>query len=142
MVQYNQPITFGPGSAAQELTSNGFSFEDNGPYSWTIAPVAEIDVQLPMPREAVTLELTATPFTHEERVRAQQVFIYLNGLFQGFCTMTENGTKSFPIQRTAFSPRASRLTFVIPTAVSPKKAGLGPDARELGIAISSLTFVV
>ena len=142
MLQYNQPITFGPGGAAQELNPVGISFDDNGPFSWTIAQVAELDVQLPIPRDSVALELTATPFTHEDRIKSQQVFIYLNGLFQGFCTLSQNETKSFPILRSAFSPRVSRLTFVLPTAASPKRMGIGEDMRELGMALTSLIFVI
>ncbi len=140
MLQFNEPITFGPSGSARELNPTGISFEDSGPYSWTIAPVAEIEIQLPLARETITLEVNATPFTPENTIASQQVFIYLNGLFQGFCSMDKREKKSITITRAALSTRPSKLTFVIPTAASPKSVGIGPDIRELGLALNTITF--
>ena len=142
MLQFNEPITFGPAGTAKELKPSGLSFDDAGPYSWTIAPMADLEVQLPIARDTISLEINATPFTPEGNISLQQVFVYLNGLFQGFCALEKHETRSIPIVRSALTTRASRLTFVIPTAASPKSIGVGDDIRELGLALNSLTFVV
>jgi|SRR6185437_4105033 len=141
MLQFNEPITFGPAGSARDLNPTGISFEDSGAYSWTIAPVADLEVQLPLARETIKLEVNAMPFTPENTIVSQQVFIYLNGLFQGFCSMERREKKSIALTRSALTTRPSRLTFVIPTAASPKSIGIGPDIRELGLALNTLTFV-
>jgi hypothetical protein len=47
----------------------------------------------------------------------------------------------FPIGDVPLTDGWLRLTFAIATAVSPESLGLGPDARKLGIAMSTLQLM-
>src|SRR6185437_5754433 len=142
MVHFNEPITFGPSGSARELNPTGISFRDAGPNSWTTAQVVEIEVQLPITSDPITLEMNAAPFLAESgNIASQQVFIYLNGVFQGYCSLEKREKKSIRLTRRPKTDGSSKLTFVIPTAASPKSVGIGPDVRELGLALNSITFV-
>ena len=141
MLQYNQPITFGRNGLARQCEPHGFSFEEDGAFSWTVDQLAHLELRLPIPRSDVVLEVQARPFIHETEIPYQQVYFYLNGLFQGFATFRSERTATFHLLRSAFSPRGNRLSFVLPTAKSPEQAGLSSDVRVLGLALSAVTFV-
>jgi len=139
-VNYNEPITFGRNGTATTLNCEGIDFNDAGRESWTVLPVAEMDVQLPFARQDVSIELEASPFLVEGRVLFQNVFIFLGGLFVGFYVLRGHGLRSFPVNRSVVSGRSTRLALVIPTAVSPNVLGLSEDQRELGMFLGSITF--
>lgn len=138
-INYNEPITFGRGGSAMTMNCEGIDFSDNGE-SWTSAPVAEMDIQLPFARQDVVVELTASPFLVPDVIPAQNVFIFLGGLFVGFYILKGHMTRSFPVNRSVVSGRATRLSLVIPTAVSPHALRMSEDLRELGIYLTSITF--
>lgn len=139
-INYNEPITFGSTGSAASLNCEGIDFSDEGGRSWTVAPVAELDIQLPFARQDVVLELEATPFLVPELVLAQNVFIFLGGLFVGYYTLKGHAVRTFPVNRSVVSGRATRLALVIPTATSPHALELSEDLRELGIYLTSITF--
>jgi hypothetical protein len=139
-VNYNEPITFGRQGSASALNCEGIDFSESGSQSWTCAPVAELDVQLPFARQDVTVELDASPFLVPDFVSAQNVFIYLGGLFVGFYILRGHMIRSFPVNRSVVSGRATRLALVIPTAISPNALHMSEDLRELGIYLSTITF--
>jgi hypothetical protein len=68
------------------------------------------------------------------------LFVYVNGLFQGFHTFRGTTTMAIPIRRHAITSRSTRIQFVLPTAVSPNSLGLSADLRELGLAITEMRF--
>jgi len=139
-VNYNEPITFGRGGNATKLNCAGISFTEDEGRSWTLAPVAELDVQLPFARRDVMLEVEASPFLVPDILTAQNVFVFLGGLFVGYYTLTGHTVRSFPINRGLVSGRTMRLTLVMPAATSPHALGLGEDLRQLGIYLTSITF--
>jgi len=139
-ISYNEPITFGRRGSAQYLNSSGIDFSEDGSLSWTCAPVAELDIQLPFARQEIFLQIEATPFLIPDVVSVQDIFIFMGGLFAGFCKLSGHDVRTFPLNRTAISGRAARLSLVIPTAVSPKSLRMGEDMRELGIYLTSITF--
>jgi hypothetical protein len=138
-VNYNEPITFGRQGNALTLNCEGIDFSDET-QSWTIAPLAELDVQLPFARQDVLIQLDASPFTVVDVISVQNVFIYLGGLFVGFINFTGHAIRSFPVNRSVVSGRATRLSLVIPTATSPKALHMSEDLRQLGIYLASITF--
>jgi hypothetical protein len=142
MVAYAKPITFGRYGTAKDLLCTGIDFSEEGDHSWTSAPVAELDIQLPPARHAVILQLDAAPFIIPERVTAQTVFVYMGGLFVGFCKFATNEVRSLSIQPNALTSRVSRLSLVMPTAISPMSLGISDDERELGIRLTSIIFNV
>jgi hypothetical protein len=139
LITYNKPVTFGRNGTARNLNCTGIDFfEEN--QSWTSAPVAELDIQLPFAQQDVVFELDATPFVIPEVVAAQKVFIFVGGMFVGYCSLTDHDLRTFPVNRNVISGRAARLSLVIPTATSPSSLRMGEDVRELGICLFSITF--
>jgi hypothetical protein len=139
-INYNEPITFGSGGNAVGLNCSGIDFSEDGGRSWTRAPVAELDVQLPFARQDVEVEMNASPFLVPDVLSAQNVFIFLGGLFVGYLTLTAHVIRSFPVNRGVVSGRSTRLSLVIPTATSPHELRLSEDLRQLGIYLTSITF--
>jgi hypothetical protein len=139
-LNYNEPITFGCNGNAVGLNCDGIDFSEDGGRSWTRAPVAELDIQLPFARQDVVIELEASPFLVPDVLAAQNVFIFLGGLFVGYYTLKGHIVRSFPVNRSVVSGRATRLSLAIPTATSPRALNLSEDLRELGIYLTSITF--
>jgi hypothetical protein len=139
-IGYNEPITFGHFGTAKSLNCTGIDFLEDGDRSWTCAPVAELDIQLPFARQDIALELDAAPFVIPDIVPSQKAFIFVGGLFVGFCTFAAHAVKVFPINRGIISGRVTRLSFVIPNAVSPHSLSMSEDTRELGICLHSIVF--
>ena len=139
-INLNDVITFGRRGLAGSLKSRGIDFEEADSHSWTIAPVAELEIELPFARQNIFFQIEATPFTVANLVEFQQVFLFVGGLFTGFFNLYGFVSKSFPVSRSALSGRETRVTLVIPTAISPMRLKLGHDERELGIYISSMVF--
>jgi hypothetical protein len=137
---YNEPITFGRDGSAKEFHASGVDFSEDGPQSWTVAPVAEFDLQFPFSRHDIVMELEASPFVVPDLVATQQTFIYVGGLFVGFLNIRGHAIRSFPLARSAVSGRTVRLSLVIPTAVSPATLCMSDDARELGLRLTFLVF--
>jgi hypothetical protein len=139
-VSYNEPITFGRNGSAVSLNCTGIDFSEDGACSWTCAPVAEMDIQLPFARQDVAIHLEASPFLEQGLVNAQKLFIFLGGMFVGYQIFKGHAIRSFPVNRNVVSGRATRLSFVIPDATSPHDLNLSSDRRELGIYLTSITF--
>src|ERR1700732_663379 len=102
---YNVPITFGANGTAQGLNCNGIDFSDGGDQSWTSAPVAELDILLPPARQDIMVRIDASPFLIPDVVLAQQVFIFIGGLFVGFHTLRGHQVMEFPLARGIVSGR-------------------------------------
>jgi hypothetical protein len=139
-ISYNEPVTFGRHGTAISLNCTGIDFLEEGSQSWTTAPVAELDIQLPFARQDVVFELVASPFLVPGIVPAQKVFIFMSGTFIGYCVLTDHGGRTFPVHRSIVSGRVTRLSLVIPTATSPNSLHTGEDIRDLGICLNSITF--
>jgi hypothetical protein len=140
VITYNEPVTFGRYGTAKSLNCTGIDFLEDGNQAWTDAPVAELDIQLPFARQDVVFELDATPFIIPDLVTAQKVFIFVGGMFVGYCAFKEHEVRTFPVNRNVISGRAARLSLVIPTATSPISLRIGEDLRELGICLNSISF--
>ena len=136
------PITFGSAGTAKSLDCVGIDFSEGGSQSWTIAPAAELDIQLPLARQDVVVELEAAPFVIPDFVSAQNVFIFIGGLFVGFWTLTGYHARAFPVHRSVLSGRPTRMSLVIPTAASPSDLSLSEDVRYLGIYLTSIAFKI
>ncbi len=139
-ISYNEPITFGRNGSAKQLNCSGIDFTEDGVQSWTCAHVAELDIQLPFARQDIVLRIEASPFLVPEQIAGQDVFIFMGGMFAGFCKLSGHGTKTFPLSRSTVSGRLARLALVIPTAASPRSLQLSQDERELGIYLTTITF--
>jgi hypothetical protein len=139
-ISYNVPITFGRNGTAKGLNSTGIDFSEDSTQSWTSAPLAELDIQLPPARQDVVVQIEASPFLVANIVSSQQVFIFMGGIFVGFCKLTGHDVKTFPVARTIISGRSSRMSLVLPNATSPSASLLSEDMRELGIYLNTIVF--
>lgn len=139
-ISYNEPITFGASGTAASLNCTGIDLSEDGYQSWTNAPVAELEIQLPIARQEVLLQVNASPFLIPEIIVSQSVFIFMGGFFVGFSPFVVPAVREFSIARNLISGRSMRLSLVIPTAKSPKSLNISADLRELGICLHSLVF--
>jgi hypothetical protein len=139
-LSYNAPITFGRDGSALSLNCDGIDFSEDEGRSWTQAPLAELDIQLPFARQDIAIELEATPFLVPEILSVQKVFIFLGGQFVGYYALKGHAIRSFQVNRSLVSGRSVRLSLVIPDATSPHSLGLSDDRRELGIYLTTITF--
>ena len=84
--------------------------------------------------------MRASPFLSEEAyLTHQDVWIYVNGFFMQLCKLRRAAEITFSIPREQLSMRGNQLTFLIPSASSPKALGLGSDIRQLGLAVSRVS---
>jgi len=144
ILKLNEAVTFGKDGSIREMDPYGFDLSEPG-MSWTQDEVAGFSVTLggTVPLDAMLrLNITGRPFIQLERIERQQFFVFINGLFVGFRTLTTAAEVHFPLPRNALSPRGVRVEFVIPTASSPKSLGLSEDIRRLGIALSSVSLTL
>lgn len=139
-LSYNVPITFGRNGMARTLNCTGIDFSESGVQSWTNAPLAELEIQLPPARQEVLVQIEASPFLIPDVIAAQQVFIFLGGLFIGFRKLTGHGIQAFPVDRSIISGRPLRMALVLPNATAPNSALASGDVRELGIYLTSIVF--
>jgi hypothetical protein len=139
-ISLNEPITFGRNGTATDLKCSGVDFSEDGHRSWTSAPVADFDLQLPFSKGDLLLRLEATPFLIPDVVPVQNVFVFCGGFFVGYCSLLGHAVRTFPLSRNVISARTIRLSLVIPTAVSPDTLHISDDKRELGIYLSSIVF--
>ena len=139
-ISYNTPVTFGRNGSAKALNCTGIDFSEEGTQSWTSAPLAEMDIQLPPARQEAVIQIEATPYLVPDLIKAQQVFIYLGGMFVGFSIFTSYGTQAFPVNRNIISGRPIRLALALPNAMAPSAAMQSEDMRQLGIYLRSIVF--
>lgn len=92
-------------------------------------------------RPNLKLRLAVYPFLGGDKIAAQQMFVYLNGIHLGFADIGKSEVVEFPVPRMAISPRGCQLSMVIPTSATPSSLGLSNDIRRLGVAISSAVLV-
>lgn len=142
ILQYNEAITFGKSGSFAQLSPIGFDLSEAGPLSWTVQQSCEFQASLSIPRQDIAFFINATPFQVPNSASAQSLFIYVNGLFQGFHTFRGSSVVEIPIRRHAITSRSTRIQFVLPNAVSPNSLGISGDLRELGLAITEMRFDV
>jgi hypothetical protein len=99
-----------------------------------------MDVQLPPARQNVLMQVEASPFLIPEFLTAQQVFVYLGGLFIGFYRFKAYDVKTFLVSRSILSGRPNRLSLVMPNAASPSASLVNGDVRELGLYLEAIVF--
>jgi hypothetical protein len=142
-LRLNEPITFGKTGSVREMDPHGFDLSEVG-YSWTQEEVAGFSAVMgSVPPDAnLRLHLNARPFTQAGHIDKQQFFLFVNGLFIGFRSLTVGEAVEFALPRNALSPRGLRFEFAIPTASSPKSMGISQDIRKLGIAIAEISISI
>jgi hypothetical protein len=95
---------------------------------------------VPLLQRNLRLTIQVFPYLPEGSwVTRQDCWVHLNGLLVHFCSVTAPSDIELTIPREIINPRANRLSFVLPNAVSPSELRLGDDLRQLGLAFVKLS---
>jgi len=139
-LKLNEPVTFGKSGSIRDMDPYGFDLSEHG-ISWTQDELAGFSASVagPVPLDAILcLTVTARPFIQPGKIEHQQLFVFVNGLFVSFRTLTAAEDMEFVLPSNAFASRGLCVEFVIPTASSPKSLGISQDIRKLGIAVTAV----
>jgi hypothetical protein len=139
-LKLNEPMTFGKNGSIRKMEPYGFDLSEES-YSWTQDEVAGFSVAFAgtvPPDATLRLHVAARPFIQAGYIDRQQFFVFVNGVYSGFRTLSTAEEMDFFPPRNALSHRGLHIEFVIPTASSPKSAGISQDIRKLGIALEQL----
>src|ERR1700683_1246989 len=142
-LKLSDAITFGRSGQIRGLDPYGFDLSEDS-MSWTQEEVAGFSASMAaLPSEPVLrLVIGATPFIYAGHVARQQFFLFINGLYIGFRTLTVPEKVEFILPRNVVTARGLRFELVIPTAASPKSLGISNDVRKLGIAVSEIILTI
>jgi hypothetical protein len=115
--------------------------EQEPTHRWTVGPEAALHVSLPSrDSDLRRIRLNATAFAPDDKPQRVQVLVDARNVAD---LKVEGGRWSdYDIDLGApLGPGEHEIVFRLPDAHSPKSAGLGDDARALGIALASLSFL-
>jgi hypothetical protein len=139
VLDFNSGIDFGPKGNLKEFSPAGFSANADQVSTWSEKPFVELNFRVPPLRRDLKITIQVFPFLPEgSSVTKQDCWVHVNGLLVHFCAVAAPSEISFMVSREIISPRANRLSFVLPNAVSPSDLQLGDDLRKLGLAFVKL----
>jgi len=140
VLDFNTGIDFGLTGNLQEFSPAGFSPRPDKVSTWSEKPFVELNFRVPPLRRDLGITVQVFPFLPTGApVTKQDCWVYVNGLMMHFCAVTAPSEITFTVSREIVSPRANRLSFVLPNAISPGELNLGDDLRKLGLAFVKLS---
>jgi hypothetical protein len=140
VLDFNTGIDFGSTGNLKEFSPAGFSSMPDKVSTWSEKPFLELNFRVPPLRRDLGIKLQVFPFLPEgTALTKQDCWVYVNGLMVHFCSVTAPTEIAFTVSREIISPRANRLSFVLPNAISPSELYLGDDLRQLGLAFVKLS---
>ena len=140
VLDFNTGIDFGQTGNLREFSPVGFSPRPDKVSTWSEKPFVELNFRVPPLRRDLGITVQVFPFLPEgTQITKQDCWVYVNGLLVHFCFVTAPSEISFTVSREIISPRANRLSFVLPNAVSPSELYLGDDLRRLALAFVKLS---
>jgi hypothetical protein len=140
VLDFNTGIDFGLTGNLKEFSPAGFSPRPDKVSTWSERPFVELNFRVPPLRRDLGITVQVFPFLPEGApVTKQDCWVYVNGLMVHFCSVNAPTEIAFTVSREIISPRANRLSFVLPNAVSPSELHLGDDLRKLGLAFVKLS---
>ena len=140
VLDFNTGIDFGLTGNLKEFSPAGFSPRPDKVSTWSEKPFVELNFRVPPLRRDLGITVQVFPFLPEGApVTKQDCWVYVNGLMVHFCSVNAPTEIAFTVSREIISPRANRLSFVLPNAVSPSELHLGDDLRKLGLAFVKLS---
>ena len=140
VLDFNTGIDFGPTGNLKEFSPVGLSPSPDKVSTWSEKPFVELNFRVPPLRRDLGMTVQVFPFLPEgTQITKQDCWVYVNGLMVHFCSVTAPSEIAFTVSREIVSPRANRLSFVLPNAASPSELNLGDDLRKLGLAFVKLS---
>jgi hypothetical protein len=132
-------IDFGAAGNLREFEPVGFSATSDAVSTWSEAGTAQILFRLAPARGDLAFTIELFPYLGEGKIAQQSCWVFFNGLFVHYEGVRAPIEMRFTVPRDALNPRASRLSFALPDAASPKALDLGDDLRLLGLSFVKLT---
>jgi len=140
VLDFNTGIDFGAKGNFKEFSPAGFSANADQVSNWSEKPFVELNFRVPPLRRDLKMTIQVFPFMPDGgSVRRQDCWVHVNGLLVHFCSISAPSEISFTVSREIISPRANRLSFVLPNAISPSELKLGDDLRKLGLGFVKLS---
>jgi hypothetical protein len=140
VLDFNTGIDFGLTGNLKEFSPAGFSPRPDKVSTWSERPFVELNFRVPPLRRDLGITVQVFPFLPEGApLTKQDCWVYVNGLMVHFCSVNAPTEIAFTVSREIISPRANRLSFVLPNAVSPSELHLGDDLRKLALAFVKLS---
>ncbi len=130
-----RPVSFAMEDTAWKYILSGFSANE-GNFTWTEAPSAELCFELPGNTGDLTVSYTLNRTYHGEKT----VRIYANDEPVAEHTVYGKTTRSFRVPGSVLRKGELRLRFEIPDAVSPAEVIGTTDTRLLGLGFESMTI--
>ncbi len=130
------------------LLGNAYDYKDTGwstaldGYEWNNGKKFTMKFLVDPPQSDVLLEMSTSPFLHENKVTKQNIIVMVNGREAGKWLIDQAGlqTLSLLIPKALFREKEQTLEFVCPDAISPKTLDISLDLRELALAVYSVTM--
>lgn len=107
---------------------------------WTDGLNASLAFLAKPPSADVSLVLNCTPYLAEGKLPFQEVHFFVNFLRVGFSVVKRPTEIKISIPKQVFSGPHVSIDLYLPKACSPASLRLGPDLRELGIAVDRLVL--
>ena len=137
-------IVFNTGSNDAELVQGwGWSPPEKN-FTWTNGKMASLVFPIEAPEQDLILTVKLHPFIVPGKLDHQQVNVIINDKPIDQWLFSEGGQqeKTILIPKDLLSQGKLNIVFETPDAKSPKELGISEDARELAIAIYSMTMNV
>lgn len=134
LLNFKTGISFGAGGNLREFSPAGFSPTPDEVSSWSEASVAEVTFRLPPLRHDLRFTVEVFPYLVEGLLNQQTCWVFFNGSFAHYQTVRTPVEMIFTVSRELLNPRANRLCFALPDAISPSQLNVSDDMRMLGLS--------
>lgn len=127
--------------AVEPSMLTGFSTaEPSG--TWTDSPIASFtcDISAAHPFAPTRVEISGHAFVSPGRTQRVTVSLSPSGSGQTVVFSQSGEVKTITLPIASIGPDRLSLYFSLPDSISPSEAGVSPDARRLGLQISTIRF--
>jgi hypothetical protein len=137
MLSHGDSIFFGRTGNYVSFRPEGFGPEDSSSHTWNDGYTASLQFQTAASVDRWNIDISIDPFIAEQ-VPSQDLFVYLNGLWIGFSRLRHAAVLRCPVGQRQLAGQ-NIISFVMPSATSPKDIGTGGDLRRLAFAFREIS---
>jgi hypothetical protein len=136
-------IDFSEGSNASQFMSDGWSKDAEGPFRWTSGGASSVIFKLPKEKsETFSIEVIAFPFLHPPEIKTRDVDVLVNGSPAASWKFTTGSWTSNQFELPpGLEGKEVSITFRQGEVRSPAEVGSGSDARQIGLAVKTITLL-
>lgn len=137
--EWGKTLNFTVRGTAMPYCQSGWGEPEVG-LIWTDGLNATLAFLAKPPSQDVHLALSCSPFLAEGKVPFQELHLFINFLRVGFSVIRRPTEIEWKIPKHVFGTPHVQIDLYVPKACSPAMLRLGPDLRELGLAVERLTL--